>query len=158
MIKRKWKPLEILLAALILLAVLGAVFFFWWATQAEQEGVPLEYALIFESVEGEKATLSAAIPVGCAVYSSNGTAHLGTVTHVTVFPHRIPTVGEDKIVFADAPGCYDIRLTVRAEGQFSPNEGFRVSSLRIVGGSRGDFYAGGYFGAGVILRADEVEK
>ncbi len=158
MSKQRSSRLDIVLLIVIPLLLVGALLLFGGLLYEKGETRPLEYTLLFEGAKGESEALAAAIPVGCAVYSSNGTAHLGTVTDVAILSHRVPVVPGGKVVFADAPECRDIRVTVRAEGRYFPTEGFRVSELRILGGARGDFYAGGYFGVGVILCVDEVEQ
>lgn len=155
-----WVDWLILAAALAVLA--GGVL--WVRTEkiAARATVPIVYTLM---ISGESADFGEGeggwerlIPVGAAVFSSNGVISLGRVSALRVWVHERATVKNGRIVWEEDPERVDLYVTVRADALVG--DGLRVSDVRIAACDVGDYYLGGFYarGAKVVSVTREVTE
>lgn len=152
----------ILLALLCVAVFVGVAFFVSGRIGEKAEERTFLYTVRLEGIEVGDAVggtdLVSLIPVGCSVYSENGTAPLGIVTQVTVTPHMRAALDRDKVVFVAHPDRVDVDVIVRASGVARDGDGLRVSDIRIAAGASGGFRIGGYYAAQATVVFVDVEE
>lgn len=149
--KRRPVWVDWLILALILLVILTAAHYVMQRRRAVVPTVSVSYTVLLSGVDvsfvsdGDWTEL---IPIGSAVTSQNGTAHLGNVTSVSQRTHLQATVRDGGVVFAEMPALADLTVTVRAEATEKEGDGLRVSDIRIAAGETGDFRLGSFLASG----------
>ncbi len=135
---------------LFLLAGIAFGVFVWYRRQqTELPTSTVEYLLCIENIDsslyGFPEDALFPISAGMSVMNDNATFPMGRVVGVLVRPHRVPAVRDGEVMLTELTGYYDLYITVAAEAVISPNDGIRVSDIRIAAGGRGDFRIGGFY-------------
>ena len=115
-------------------------------------------------VEDVSATLhsghpTSMIPVGTEVRNAKGSMLLGYVVEVWTSPALGFVEKDGETLALEHPERCHLWIRVKTEAQHFEGEGYRVSSIRIAAGARGDFLVGSFLAEGArILSVEEVQK
>lgn len=149
--RRGLRPIDWLFLAVLAASILFGVYLVRQRGQSAEPTVEILYTVCLRSVdtaqvgEGDFRKL---IPDGASVTNETGTVKLGSVTDVTVRPHRSATVRDGEVVMTEVPDRVDLFVSVRAWATAKTGDGLRVSDIRIAAGRAGDFRIGSFYAGG----------
>jgi hypothetical protein len=154
--KKGFSWVDWLLMALILLATLAVVFYFYMRLQAENDrSVRVVYRVLVSNAEegfGEQ------LAHGMTVTSENGTATLGEILEVEILPHREAVAQNNKLVMAEVPNRKDLYILIEGNGEDRSNEGIRIQDIRISAGSFYNLRLGAYFATNAQILSVQTEE
>lgn len=153
--KKGFSWVDWLLMALILLATLAVVFYFYLRLEAENDrSVRVVYRVLVSNAEeafGEQ------LARGMTVTSENGTATLGEILEAEILPHREVVVKNNKLVMTEVPNRKDLYVLIEGIGEDRANEGIRIQDIRISAGSFYNLRLGAYFAINAQIVSVQTE-
>lgn len=133
-ISKRLNWLDWCLLGLLIVGVVGGAFgIFLWKGRSGGERGTVVYTLLLAGME---SSVSDPPPLlaGESVKNENGTLSLGRIVSARAEPHRIPTVANGGVVFAETSDRVDYYVTVSASAARGAVSGIRVGDVRIAAG------------------------
>ena len=156
---RGWlHPIDWLLLSVLVGGILLGVYLVGERRSASEPTVEILYTVCLRAVDTEQAgdgDIHSLITNGASVTNETGTIALGSVTNVTVRPHKTAVVRDGEVVMAELPDRVDLFVSVRAWATEKIGDGLRVNDIRIAAGRTGDFRLGSFYAGGAEIVAVE---
>ncbi len=155
--KHRFNLFDLAVLAGLLALLLGGAWLVVRRHTGERGEAEIYYTVRIENADAALEDWST-VQVGDPVCTERGTAALGTVLAVTVEPHTVAVVKEERVVFEAVPDRVDVTVDVVGIGRVSNSEGLRLSEIRIAAGSRGAFRFGNRLASSCTVIAASVRE